>query len=186
LAKSAADIATRRAVCSPYAPALAGVPVRAGHTEAAVDISRLAGLNPSGVICEIMNVDGTMARLPDLVAFAQLRGAEDRHNSDLIAYRRRHDNLVRVRTGTNSSCRVWWRMADEIYADETHGDEHGSNKRRHFWRCARIELRIHAMDAMLDVVGIGPAGAQTKFSEAMARIAERRPRRSSCCCAIRQ
>ncbi|MBX9633444.1 MAG: 3,4-dihydroxy-2-butanone-4-phosphate synthase, partial [Magnetospirillum sp.] len=51
-----------------------GALVRAGHTEAAVDIARLAGLNPSGVICEIMNDDGTMARLPDLVKFAQLHG----------------------------------------------------------------------------------------------------------------
>ena len=72
-----------------------GVLVRAGHTEAAVDIARLAGLNPSGVICEIMNEDGTMARLPDLVAFAQRHGLKIGTISDLIAYRRRHDNLVR-------------------------------------------------------------------------------------------
>ena len=56
---------------------------------------RLAGLNPSGVICEIMNEDGTMARLPDLVAFAQRHGLKIGTISDLIAYRRRHDNLVR-------------------------------------------------------------------------------------------
>ena len=66
-----------------------GVLVRAGHTEAAVDIARLAGLNPSGVICEIMNDDGTMARLPDLVAFAQLHGLKIGTIADLIAYRRR-------------------------------------------------------------------------------------------------
>ena len=72
-----------------------GVLVRAGHTEAAVDIPRLAGLNPAGVICEIMNEDGTMARLPDLVAFAQRHGLKIGTISDLIAYRRRHDNLVR-------------------------------------------------------------------------------------------
>ena len=57
-----------------------GVLVRTGHTEAAVDIARLAGLNPSGVICEIMNDDGTMARRDDLVAFAQRHGAQDRHH----------------------------------------------------------------------------------------------------------
>ena len=73
-----------------------GVLVRAGHTEAAVDISRLAGLNPSGVICEIMNEDGTMARLPDLVAFAQRHELKIVTISDLIAYRRRNDNLIRV------------------------------------------------------------------------------------------
>ena len=66
-----------------------GVLVRAGHTEAAVDVARLAGLNPSGVICEIMNDDGTMARLDDLVAFAQLHDLKIGTIRDLIAYRRR-------------------------------------------------------------------------------------------------
>ncbi|MEE4452111.1 3,4-dihydroxy-2-butanone-4-phosphate synthase [Novosphingobium resinovorum] len=74
-----------------------GVLVRAGHTEAAVDIARLAGLNPSGVICEIMKEDGTMARLDDLVVFAQRHGLKIGTISDLIAYRQRHDhNLERV------------------------------------------------------------------------------------------
>ena len=67
-----------------------GVLVRAGHTEAAVDLARLAGLNPAGVICEIMNDDGTMARLPDLVAFAQRHGLKIGTIADLIAYRRPH------------------------------------------------------------------------------------------------
>ena len=71
-----------------------GVLVRAGHTEAAVDVSRLAGLNPSGVICEIMNEDGTMARMDDLVSFAQLHNLKIGTIRDLIAYRRRHDHLV--------------------------------------------------------------------------------------------
>jgi 3,4-dihydroxy 2-butanone 4-phosphate synthase/GTP cyclohydrolase II len=71
-----------------------GVLVRAGHTEAAVDVSRMAGLNPSGVICEIMKDDGTMARLDDLVAFAQLHGLKIGTIRDLIAYRRRHNHNV--------------------------------------------------------------------------------------------
>jgi 3,4-dihydroxy 2-butanone 4-phosphate synthase/GTP cyclohydrolase II len=71
-----------------------GVLVRAGHTEAAVDISRLAGLNPAGVICEIMKDDGTMARLPDLTAFAQLHGLKIGTIADLIAYRRRTERQV--------------------------------------------------------------------------------------------
>jgi len=74
-----------------------GVLVRAGHTEAAVDVSRLAGLNPSGVICEIMNEDGTMSRLDDLVGFAQLHNLKIGTIRDLIAYRRRHDHLVEKR-----------------------------------------------------------------------------------------
>src|SRR5271154_3154410 len=72
-----------------------GTLVRAGHTEAAVDIARLAGLNPAGVICEIMNDDGTMARLPDLVTFAQHHGLKLGTIADLIAHRRRTERLVR-------------------------------------------------------------------------------------------
>src|SRR6187200_858981 len=71
-----------------------GVFVRAVHTEAAVDVARLAGLNPSGVICEIMREDGTMARMDDLVAFAQLHGLKIGTIRDLIAYRLKVDNLV--------------------------------------------------------------------------------------------
>ncbi len=71
-----------------------GVLVRAGHTEAAVDIARLAGLNPSGVICEIMKDDGTMARMDDLVPFARKHGLKMGTIRDLIEYRRRHDHLV--------------------------------------------------------------------------------------------
>ncbi|MFD1611460.1 3,4-dihydroxy-2-butanone-4-phosphate synthase [Sphingomonas tabacisoli] len=81
-----------------------GVLVRAGHTEAAVDVSRLAGLNPSGVICEIMKDDGTMARMDDLVAFAQLHGLKIGTIRDLIAFRRRHDhNVEKVTTASFES-----------------------------------------------------------------------------------
>ncbi len=87
-------------ICSPghMFPIIAkdgGVLVRTGHTEASVDISRLAGLNPSAVICEIMNDDGTMARLPDLVKFAQFHGLKIGTIEDLVAYRMRKDHFVR-------------------------------------------------------------------------------------------
>ena len=82
-----------------------GVLVRAGHTEAAVDISRLAGLNPSGVICEIMAEDGSMARLDDLMRFARLHGLKIGTIRDLIAYRRRHDHLVEKRAESRFSSR---------------------------------------------------------------------------------
>ena len=95
--KSGADIATPGHVF-PLRARNGGVLVRAGHTEAAVDVSRLAGLNSSGVICEIMNEDGTMSRLPELVSFAQKHNLKIGTISDLIAYRRRHDNLVRVQS----------------------------------------------------------------------------------------
>ena len=92
-AKSKEDIASPGHVF-PLVARDGGVLVRAGHTEASVDISRLAGLNPSAVICEIMNDDGTMARLPDLVKFAKVHDLKIGTIRDLIAYRRQHDNLV--------------------------------------------------------------------------------------------
>jgi 3,4-dihydroxy 2-butanone 4-phosphate synthase / GTP cyclohydrolase II len=84
-----------------------GVLVRAGHTEAAVDVSRLAGLNPSGVICEIMNEDGTMARLDDLIPFAKAHGLKIGTIRDLIAYRMRHDHLVEVHRRGGHGERAW-------------------------------------------------------------------------------
>ncbi|UZW54723.1 3,4-dihydroxy-2-butanone-4-phosphate synthase [Sphingobium sp. JS3065] len=78
-----------------------GVLVRTGHTEAAVDVARLAGLNPSGVICEVMKDDGTMARLDDLIPFAQKHKMKIGTIRDLIAYRRRHDHMVERRAETS-------------------------------------------------------------------------------------
>src|SRR5436190_9359962 len=71
-----------------------GVLERTGQTEAAVDLARLAGLTPAGVICEVMNDDGTMARVPDLVGYCAQHGLKMVTVADLIAYRRRHDNLI--------------------------------------------------------------------------------------------
>src|SRR6056297_81963 len=121
--KGAADIATPGHVF-PLRARAGGVLVRAGHTEAAVDVSRLAGLNPSGVICEIMNEDGTMARLPELVAFAQRHGLRIGTISDLIAYRRRHDNLVRVVREDTITSEFGGEWRRRIYSDTAHGDEH--------------------------------------------------------------
>lgn len=92
--KSAADIVSPGHVF-PLVAKNGGVLVRTGHTEAAVDVSRLAGLNPSGVICEIMNEDGTMARLDDLVAYAQFHNLKIGTIRDLIAYRLRHNHNVK-------------------------------------------------------------------------------------------
>ncbi|HEV2723876.1 MAG TPA: 3,4-dihydroxy-2-butanone-4-phosphate synthase, partial [Thermoleophilaceae bacterium] len=78
-----------------------GVLERTGQTEAAVDLARLAGLNPAGVICEVMNDDGTMARVPDLALYCKRHGLKMITVADLIAYRRRHDKLIErvVETG---------------------------------------------------------------------------------------
>ena len=100
-----------------------GVLVRTGHTEAAVDVSRLAGLNPSGVICEIMNEDGTMSRLDDLVTFAQFHGLKIGTIRDLIAYRRRHDHLVEKRAEMTFASRWGGQWRAITYYNKASGDE---------------------------------------------------------------
>ena len=100
-----------------------GVLKRAGHTEAAVDLTRLAGLRPVGVICEIMNEDGTMARLPDLQTFAAQHGLKIISIADLIRYRRRREKLVRRVTETRfPSCWGEFKLVayEEILTGETH------------------------------------------------------------------
>ncbi len=148
-----------------------GVLVRAGHTEAAVDVSRLAGLNPSGVICEIMNEDGTMARLPDLVAFAQRHGLKIGTISDLIAYRRRHDNLVRptAERMVRSEFGGEWLM--RIYTDEIDGGEHVMLVKGDVTTPEPVLVRVHTLDPLLDIAGLGPEGRTAKFGEAMRLIA---------------
>ncbi|MBO6854517.1 MAG: 3,4-dihydroxy-2-butanone-4-phosphate synthase [Marivivens sp.] len=169
--KGAADIATPGHVF-PLRAREGGVLVRAGHTEAAVDVSRLAGLNPSGVICEIMNEDGTMSRLPELVAFAQKHGLKIGTISDLIAYRRRHDNLVKVESEqvVESEFGGEWRM--RIYSDLTHGDEHIVLSKGDLGGDAPVLVRMHALDPMLDIVGTGPKGRAGEFNAAMRAVAE--------------
>ena len=83
-----------RATCSRCARSPAACCERAGQTEAAVDLARLAGLNPAGVVCEVMNDDGTMARVPDLIPYCARHGLKLITVADLIEYRRRHEKLV--------------------------------------------------------------------------------------------
>src|SRR5205085_2667451 len=101
-----------------------GVLVRTGHTEAAVDIARLAGLNPSGVICEIMNDDGTMARRNDLIAFAQRHGLKIGTIADLIAYRRRHDRIVERALECDFDSRWGGRFRMHVYINRVAHAEH--------------------------------------------------------------
>jgi len=168
--KTSADIATPGHIF-PLRARDGGVLVRAGHTEAAVDVSRLAGLNPSGVICEVMNDDGTMARLPDLVAFAQRHNLKIGTISDLIAYRRRHDNLVAVREErtVNSEFGGEWTM--RIYSDTAHGDEHIVLIKGDLSGDTPVLTRMHALDPMLDIVGMGGVGRAAEFGQAMKLIA---------------
>jgi 3,4-dihydroxy 2-butanone 4-phosphate synthase/GTP cyclohydrolase II len=120
-----------------------------------VDIARLAGLNPSGVICEIMSEDGTMARLPELVAFAQRHGLKVGTISDLIAYRRRHDNLVRVRSEQTIASEFGGDWTLRIYTDETQGAEHIVLVKGDLSGPDPVLVRMHAFDPLLDLSGTG-------------------------------
>jgi 3,4-dihydroxy 2-butanone 4-phosphate synthase/GTP cyclohydrolase II len=148
-----------------------GVLVRAGHTEAAVDIARLAGLNPSGVICEIMNEDGSMARLPELIAFAQRHGLKVGTISDLIAYRRRHDNLVRVQSEERITSEFGGDWTLRIYTDQTQGAEHIVLIKGDLAGEEPVLVRMHAFDPLLDVVGTGGPGRADEFRDVMELIA---------------
>ena len=167
--KGAADIATPGHVF-PLRARTGGVLVRAGHTEAAVDIARLAGLNPSGVICEIMKDDGSMARLPDLIAFAQKHGLKIGTISDLITYRRRYDNLIAEREQRAVTAHGGeWQM--RIVADETQGAEHIVLTRGDLTQPGPVMVRMHALDPLHDALGIHRAGAGD-LASAMRMIAE--------------
>ena len=168
--KGAQDIATPGHVF-PLRAKDGGVLVRAGHTEAAVDVARLAGLNAAGVICEIMNEDGSMSRLPELVAFAQRHGLKIGTISDLIAYRRRNDNLVRVRKEETITSEFGGEWKMRIYTDETHGDEHIVLTKGDLSGDDPVLVRMHALDPMLDVVGTGPRGRADEFQHAMQAVA---------------
>ncbi len=169
--KSAVDIATPGHVF-PLRAREGGVLVRAGHTEAAVDISRLAGLNPAGVICEIMKEDGSMARLPDLVAFAQKHALKIGTISDLIAYRRRHDNLVKLRDEQQITSEFGGDWTLRVYTDTTQGAEHIALIKGDISGDDPVLTRMHTLDPMLDVVGTGPRGRAREFGDAMQAIAD--------------
>jgi 3,4-dihydroxy 2-butanone 4-phosphate synthase/GTP cyclohydrolase II len=169
-AKGAADIASPGHIF-PLRARDGGVLVRAGHTEAAVDVSRLAGLNPSGVICEVMNDDGTMARLPDLIKFGQKHGIKIGTISDLIAYRRKHDNLVKVTSEQRIRSEFGGDWVMRIYTDMTEGAEHVVLIKGDISGEGPVLTRMHTLDPLLDVVGLGPAGRTAEFGEAMRLIA---------------
>jgi len=149
-----------------------GVLVRAGHTEAAVDISRLAGLNPSGVICEIMNDDGTMARMPDLVTFAQLHGLKIATIADLIAYRRRNDKLVSrdLETDFHSKWGGDWRMM--VYTNTIAYAEHIALVKGDLSGEGQVMVRVHAVNVLDDVLGDQGSGKAGELHCAMEMIAE--------------
>jgi 3,4-dihydroxy 2-butanone 4-phosphate synthase/GTP cyclohydrolase II len=129
-----------------------GVLVRAGHTEAAVDLARLAGLQPAGVICEIMNDDGTMSRLPELTAFAQFHGLKIGTIADLIAYRRRNEHHVeRVLDQPFESVHGHFRLL--IFRNAIDRSEHVALVKGRVTADRPTLVRMHQVDFAADLLG---------------------------------
>ena len=149
-----------------------GVLVRAGHTEAAVDIARLAGLNPAGVICEIMNDDGSMARLPDLIPFAKEHGLNIATIADLIAYRRTREKLVERGTEAVINSQYGGEWLARIYHNRLEYAEHLVLIKGELDTSQPVHVRMHASDPLHDAVGDMFGGKRGELARAMNQIAE--------------
>ena len=147
-----------------------GVLVRAGHTEAAVDVARLAGLNPSGVICEIMREDGTMARLDDLMDFARAHGLKIGTIRDLIAYRLKKDHLVeRVAASPLVSISgAQWQA--QVFRDKSSGEEQLALVHGTIDPSTPTLVRMHSLDLFADV--LGEAGPKSGMLQGAMRMIE--------------
>ena len=130
-----------------------GVLVRAGHTEASVDIARLAGWDASGVICEIMKEDGTMARMPDLIEFAREHTMKIGTIADLIAYRRRHDNLISKVHEEDIKSRFGGDFKMSIYQDGITGIEHIAMVKGDISTDEPVLVRMHPSNIVTDSLG---------------------------------
>jgi 3,4-dihydroxy 2-butanone 4-phosphate synthase / GTP cyclohydrolase II len=130
-----------------------GVLVRAGHTEASVDISRLAGLNPSGVICEIMNEDGTMARMDELVPYARRHGLKMGTIRDLIEYRRKNDHLVECVNEAPFVSDYGGEWTAKSYRNKVDGTVNIALQKGHVVPGEPTLVRMHAISIYSDVLG---------------------------------
>ena len=130
-----------------------GVLIRAGHTEAAVDVARLAGRNPSGVICEIMKEDGTMARMDDLVAFAQLHGLKIGTIRDLIAYRLKKDHLVEQTAEAEFESRWGGTWMAKTFLNKALGNEQIALVKGKVDPSKPTLVRMHALNFFSDAFG---------------------------------
>jgi 3,4-dihydroxy 2-butanone 4-phosphate synthase / GTP cyclohydrolase II len=150
-----------------------GVLVRAGHTEASVDLARMAGLFPAGVICEIMNDDGTMARMPDLVAFAQRHGLKIGTIEDLIGYRLRHDRIVRQVAKTSVDSLFGGSFDLHVYETTVQPVEHLALVKGDLGAPGPVLVRVHAVNVLADLLGIGSSEGRrgALIEEAMQEIA---------------
>ena len=147
-----------------------GVLVRAGHTEASVDLCRMAGLYPAAVICEIMNDDGTMARMPDLVGFAQKHGLKIGTIEDLIAHRLSNDKLVRAVARREVDSAYGGRFALHVYGTTVDAGEHLALVTGDLSAPGPVLVRVHAVNAMADLLGVGLEAGQGSLIEKSMRM----------------
>ena len=149
-----------------------GVLERTGHTEAAVDLARLAGLAPAGVICEIMNDDGTMARRDDLIRFAQMHGLKIGTISDLIAYRRKYDSIVKRVTETTLDSHAGGEFRVIVYVNKATMAQHVALVKGDVATGGPVLARVHAMNLFSDILGEKSIGRGGEIEAAMRIIAE--------------
>ncbi|MFA5451185.1 MAG: GTP cyclohydrolase II [Dehalococcoidales bacterium] len=145
--------------------------MRAGHTEAAVDLVRLAGLYPAGVICEILNADGTMARVPQLEKIAEEYNLKIVSIADLIAYRMHHEKLIRVVTKTKLPTQ-YGEFQAIAYASQTDEGEHLALVYGNIHTDEPVLVRVHSECLTGDVLGSKRCDCGEQLDEAMRRIVE--------------
>jgi len=150
-----------------------GVLVRAGHTEAGVDMARLAGLNPSAVICEIMNDDGSMARMSDLENFAHRHGVKVASISDLISYRLRNDIFVKRVEESDLTTRYGGSFKMYVYANTVDYAEHIVLVKGEIKGTEPVLVRVHEFNPLDDVLGDQSSGQEGKLQAAMRIVGER-------------
>ena len=153
----------------PLASRDGGVLVRAGHTEAAVDISRLSGLNPAGVVCEIMNDDGSMARMPNLVEFSKKHKLKIATIADLIAYRLRNDRIVKVEVETNLQTIGGGEFRTVVYRNTAELSEHMALVKGDISTSEPVLVRMHSFNMFDDIYS---AEKTLELHRAMEMIAE--------------
>ncbi|MFY8092372.1 MAG: 3,4-dihydroxy-2-butanone-4-phosphate synthase [Niveispirillum sp.] len=149
-----------------------GTLVRAGHTEASVDLSRLAGLPAAGVICEIMNDDGTMARMPDLVRFAQLHGLKIGTIADLIAYRRRTETIVERSYRTVLDSHFGGRFEMIVYRNRISGAEHIALVKGDIHDDVPVPVRMHSLNIVKDLLADSRHGPVGSLEAAMKAVGD--------------
>jgi 3,4-dihydroxy 2-butanone 4-phosphate synthase/GTP cyclohydrolase II len=148
-----------------------GVLMRAGHTEAGCDLTELAGLNPAAVICEVMNDDGSMARLPDLLPFAQKHGLKIGTIADLIHYRAAHESLIE-KIGERAVQTAAGPFRLIAYRDTPSGSAHLALVRGEIDAGREVLVRVHEPTSVLDLIDVGPSVHSWPFARALQTIAQ--------------